>query len=97
LIKSNKAVLVEDANDLIHHMNWENTASKVVDQVELFDELNETEAKIVELLKETGAIRIDEISMKSGQTINNSATILLGLEFKNIVKSLPGKIYTLNN
>jgi len=36
---------------------------------------------------------IDELALKSNFTMSKTASLLLELEFKNVIKSLPGKLY----
>jgi DNA processing protein len=38
---------------------------------------------------------IDELSWRSGFPMSKLASILLGLEFKNTISTLPGKVYKL--
>jgi DNA-binding IscR family transcriptional regulator len=38
---------------------------------------------------------IDELTIKSSLSPSQLASLLLSLEFKDIVKSLPGKLFTL--
>ena len=91
LIASQKALIYTGAQDLIYHLGWKlggnAPKSPIVD-------LEPAEEKIYNLLRETGkAIEIDAIAIKSQISINQIASLLLGLEFKNLVKSLPGKKY----
>ena len=58
------------------------------------DELTDEEKQIVRIIIENqNDILIDELSWKSQIPLNFIATHLLNLEFKGIVKSLPGKRY----
>jgi DNA processing protein len=98
-IKRNKAVLIEHAADLLYAMNWnEDVPKKNKDkkqQITLQVLLNDKEQKIVEVLKSKEKVHVDEISTFSGYTSSETSGILLQLEFNNIVKSLPGKLYSL--
>lgn len=96
LIKTNKAALIDSAEDLLKIMNWDLKIPKEVQQ-SLFDNFNKEEKEIIEILHKHKLVRIDEISSISGNSINKTASILLQLEFKNAVKSMPGKIYSLLN
>jgi DNA processing protein len=54
------------------------------------------EQRVLAILKERNApVMIDELSFKSELPPSQLASLLLTLEFKNAVKSLPGKMYTL--
>lgn len=95
LIKSNKAVLVENQLDIEKAMNWDTVSSapKLV-QTSLFVSLEPDEQKLVDLLK-GGDCFIDEITIESQLPMSRVSSLLLNLEFKGLVTSLPGKMYRL--
>jgi DNA processing protein len=95
LIKSNKAILLEDAQQLIEAMGWSNKKIKKRQQKELFISLTTDEQILVDILKEKETIHIDEIYLKSGLTSSTVAASMLNLEFQNVLSSLPGKMYKL--
>jgi len=97
LIRSNRAALMESPQDFIEAMGWQpskNSKNKSI-QPELFMELDETEMKLINLIKSKGNSGIDLLSVESGITMSQLSALLLNLEFKGAVRSLPGKIYTL--
>jgi DNA processing protein len=98
LIKSNKAMLLTDALQLIEIMGWEEKSqkAKVKSQKEIFIELSKDEKIIVDILNEKETVHIDEINLRSG--LNNSAiaAAILNLELQNVVNGLPGKMYRLS-
>ena len=98
LIKANKAMLIQSAEDVIRALNWdaENKKPKQT-QRELFANLSGEEELIVNLLKEKGNIHIDDLSIKTNLPMSKTASLLLNLEFSGVIKSLPGKVYELNN
>lgn len=94
LIKSNKAALIESAADLEYVMGWEiHKEQKRTHQKKLFEELTLQEKEIVELLKEREQVPIDLICSRLNQPTSKVSPILLELEFKGLVKTLPGKQY----
>lgn len=95
LIKMNKAVLVENQADIEKAMNWDtnSTAPKVI-QTSLFVTLEPDEQKLFDLLK-GGDCFIDEITIESQLPMSRVSSLLLNLEFKGLVTSLPGKMYRL--
>lgn len=96
LIISNKAALLENVSDLEYMLGWEvNKNEPASIQKELFAELNKEEQSIVHILKENGDLTIDQISIKIQFPVSKVSSLLLGLEFKGIVKSLPGRLYKL--
>ena len=97
LIKSHKANLITSVKDLEYIMNWEPGESNG-SMENLFEDIDfsEEELKIVNLLQELKEdLLIDEISWKSQIPVNQLASVLLNLEFKGVVKSLPGKKFKL--
>lgn len=95
LIKSNQAALVTCASDLIDMMGWapKATAKTAKKQRELFIELDAGEKAVVDILNAADAVHIDEIYLKSGLSSGTVASAILTLELKNVVQSLPGKMY----
>lgn len=96
LIKQNKAHLIESAKDIAYIMRWEEIDTGKVIQKQLFVELDDTEAKMMSLIRENKEITIDVLTYKMSITPSETASLLLGLEFKGLVRSLPGKKYTLS-
>jgi DNA processing protein len=97
LIKRNRAAMIENADDLLYAMQWqvEKERKKPVAQVPLLLNLSEEERRIIELLKEKTASHIDEICHGAAQPVSKVSALLLQLEFSNLVKSKPGKMYAL--
>ncbi len=96
-IKRNKAALIESAADLLYAMRWEDKKKKKkTDQIPLSISLTEQEQALVNTLKEKSTWHIDEICHSAGLSMSEASGLLLQLEFSNMVKSLPGKVYTLN-
>ncbi|HNW50430.1 MAG TPA: DNA-processing protein DprA [Prolixibacteraceae bacterium] len=93
LIKKNKAALIESASDLIEFMGWE-TNSLPRQQVLLID-LNDEERKIIELLKSDEIITTDIASQELGMNVQTINAMMLNLEFKGVLKSLPGNRFKL--
>ena len=97
LIKSNKAMLLTDAQQLIEIMGWEEKSQKAKgkSQKEIFIELTKEEKIIVDLLNEKETVHIDEINLRSGLSSSAIAAAILNLELQNVVNGLPGKMYKL--
>lgn len=96
LIKTNRAALLQSAADIKYIMGWDdNIKNKKPIQNKLFVELNPNEKNIVELLKNKDDCGIDWIFLNSKIPMSKVSAILLGLEFKGLVKTLPGKRYKL--
>ena len=98
LIKSHLANLVENADDVLYLLGWEQeekNKSRGI-QTQLFNDLSDLEQKIFQVLKESAdPLHIDWISHKVEIPTTQVSASLLQLEFKGIVKSLPGKRFIL--
>jgi len=96
LIKTNRAALLQSADDIKYIMGWDdNIKNNKSIQNKLFVELNPQEKIIVELLKGKSDCGIDWIYLNSKLSMSKVSALLLNLEFKGIVKTLPGKRYKL--
>ncbi len=95
LIKSHKASLLESANDLAYLMHWQATNQAPAEQLQLFEELTEEEKIVVNLLKAHEALHIDRLSRESQLPHGLLATVLLEVECKGLIRTLPGKRYVL--
>lgn len=96
LIKTNKAALIQSAEDIMYIMGWDNkkTKQKAV-QKQLFIELNEVEKNLYDILSKKENCSLDEICNQTKFSVSKIAEALLNLELEGIVKCLPGKIYKL--
>jgi DNA processing protein len=100
LLKDNKAQIYTSINDVIEALNWdmaeENSSSKIKQQLAFdFASFSTDEAQVISLLKQHGAMHLDDLAWQSQIYVNRLASTLLNLEFQGIVKSLPGKKYEL--
>jgi len=97
LVKSYKAALIENGDDLVKAMLWENPpdGKKAKPQRQLNLSLSEDEQKLFALLNEKGEVEIDHIASETGLASSSLAAILLEMEMNNIITSLPGKRYKL--
>lgn len=96
LIKTNKAALIENASDLLRAMNWEPSAGKTPAgvQTSLFVDLSENEQNIVSLLRQSpDGMQLNELALKLEYPVSKTSALLLQLEFKGLLKCLPGNVY----
>lgn len=93
LIKRQVAELVEDFNDIIKAMNWQDIQSgKLKTQTDLFPQYNTDEKTLLQAL--TGKrLHIDELIRFSGLPLHQITLCALELELKGAIKVLPGKFY----
>jgi DNA processing protein len=98
LIKTNRAALLEKVEDLEYILGWEpgkDIHTKSI-QRNLFIDMSKEEKQIVEILKSSEKeLPIDTICLKAQMPTSRVSPILLELEFKGVIKTLPGKTYKL--
>ena len=96
LIKSNRAHLLTSVRDLEYIMNWDAGSKPARKEVVSLEGFSQEEQRIIQaLLDNNRQLMIDEISWKTNLSISQIASLLLTLEFKGVVASLPGKLYKL--
>jgi DNA processing protein len=95
LIKSQRAHLIESVKDLGYIMGWELPEKKHAVQRKIFVDLSPAEEALVNCLRESGQLQIDDICLKAGMATSTVMVHLLNLELNGMVRSLPGKMYTL--
>lgn len=93
LIKRNLAAIITSPGDLIDYMNWGSDVKPKAKQLPLFLDLSEDESMVVKFLGKKGKTAVDELSFETGYAFSKLASLLLNLEFRGVVKSLPGKFY----
>ncbi|MBN1118649.1 MAG: DNA-processing protein DprA [Bacteroidales bacterium] len=95
LIKSNLATLIESAEDMVKFLRWDIAAKAVPIQRSMFIDLPPQEDALFQLLKDSKNMSLDDLSHLSKMPVATVSALLLNLEFKGIVRSLPGKNYVL--
>lgn len=96
LIKTNKAALVENADDIEFQLGWDVVNSQKADnQLSLFPDLSPDESSVFDVIKEHGQEVIDVICFKTKMPVSKVSSILLNLEFAGLIKCRPGKVYAL--
>lgn len=97
LIKSNKAHLITGIRDLEYIMNWDgNGEVRSRRKLTATDGLDGPEKIVIEALAANNdQLTIDELSWRINLPVSQLASVLLALEFKSLVRSMPGKLYRL--
>ena len=95
LIRQNKAHLIESVKDITYIMRWDEMDAGKAVQKQLFVELDEQEQITLGIIRDNKEIAIDLLSYKLQMNPSEIASLLLGLEFKGLIKTLPGKKYML--
>ena len=95
LIKNNRAKLVESAHDIAESLNWALDGTKKPIQTQLFIDLNPIEQRIMDAVRQQPQIAIDELSAAIDIPSGELAAQILQLEFKGLLRTQPGKRYTI--
>ena len=95
LIATNKAALITSADDLLAAMRWE-SASQAPQQLELFPDLNKEQQAVVNVIRDHGEIHINTLADALGIPVYKLMSILVELDCKNIIATLPGCRYSLS-
>ncbi len=96
LIKYNKASLIESAEDMMRFMNWEKHEVKSSSNIQttLFLDLTDEEQSIVSMLRQLNdGLQLNELAIKLEAPISKISPMLLEMEFKGILKCMPGSVY----
>lgn len=93
LVKQNKAALIESATDMVQFLRWESTKNKKPVQKTLFMKLDENETLILDLLQQHPVMELDRLAHEANLPISKVSATLLNLEFKGLVRALPGKSF----
>lgn len=93
LIRNNKASLTECSDDVEYFLNWKPEKSKPPVQRTLFAELDDNEKLIYELISKEGELTIDTICRSLEMPVYKLSSILLQMEFKDLIKCYPGNVY----
>jgi DNA processing protein len=97
LIKQNKAAILTDIADIAWYLGWSEKTERggKAQQTQLNFSFSAQEEAILNIVRQQTE-QLDEISIKSGYSIGQTSSILLDLEFKGVLKTLPGKRYRLS-
>lgn len=95
LIKNHQAFLLTEANDVLKYLKLSQAKSQRSLQRELFVELTSDQQKVYDYLQKEEKAHIDQLVIATQLPVYVLLPVLLELEFKNLVESLPGKNYAL--
>lgn len=93
LIKSNKAQLIETVEDLAAALRWTPLGQARPVQTQLFPELDPVSEQLLTIVRQAPEIPIDQLSERAGLSPGALASLILDLEFKGLIRTLPGKRY----
>lgn len=98
LIRSNRAALLQSAEEFVQAMNWDAPAVQAPQAIQrqLFPDLSPEEEQIISLLQsQPEGIQINALVVASNIAINRMTSILFELEMKGIVRTMAGGMYKL--
>ncbi|MDN3723234.1 DNA-processing protein DprA [Aequorivita sp. SDUM287046] len=95
LIKQQKAQLLTSAADIIYMLGWELKTAQKPKQTQLFVELDEEEKVIFHFLKEREKELLDIIALECNLPAFKTASVLMNMELKGVIRPLPGKLFQL--
>ena len=94
LIATNKAALITCADDLMSAMRWEGANPGPV-QLNLFPELTKEEQAVIDVIRNHGEIHLNTLADALQQPVYKLMSVLVELDCKNVIATLPGCRYTL--
>jgi DNA processing protein len=95
LIKTQKAMMITSAADIIYNLNWDIPTSKKnkTIQRQLFISLSEEEQLLYNYLQKQGKQLLDVIALECNLPIFKTSSVLLNMELKGVIRPLPGKLF----
>lgn len=94
LIRTNQAALIQSSNDICYLMNWDKKVLKNQNQqTSLFLDLNKEEQLVFGVVYKSDRISLDRIISEMNLSRAELLQVLLQLELKGLIESLPGMIY----
>lgn len=97
LIAANVAALVSGADDIARAMGWPLTADTAADAAPCLPiELNPDEALIVDFLEQTDDASLAQLTAATGFAVSKLMSLLIDMEFRSLVLSMPGGRYRIS-
>lgn len=100
LIRDNRAGLITSADDFVSAMGWMTERQRVQANAkgierQLFPELMPEEQLVVNLLRQTNDLQLNQLNVQTNLPIGQLTALLFQLEMKGVVKPLAGGTYHL--
>lgn len=95
LIRENIAALVQNGSEVLESLDWKTEVGRTDRQARLFVNLSSEEEIIVDALQDKKELNMDSLGFLTKLSVSEIAGHLLQLEFRGIIRSLPGRRYAL--
>lgn len=98
LIKKHKAALFSGVEDFEYLLGWAPLSGATdpkppAHQTKLFVELDTQESQLAACYNDGNKLHVDQLCTRSKMPVSKVLTLLMGLELKGAVRSLPGKMF----
>ncbi len=96
LIRENKAQIYTRPQDIIEALNWDQPIDRPTRKLiapALPTDFTNEESQIMALLRQQADMHVDDLSWQAQIPMGKLASLLLSLEFRGFVRTLPGKKY----
>jgi DNA processing protein len=93
LVLALKGSLVTSGNDIAKLMSWQKVKS--VEQVSLFPDLSKDDLEVLSMLQ-SNPMHIDQLSMEYDHGRGKLMQVLLSMEMRGLVKTMPGSRYAVS-
>lgn len=97
LIRRQEAALITSAADFAEAMMWYTPPSKRKKPVQqqLFPDMSEQERAVVDILRKSEQLQLDQLAVKTGIAVHSLSALLFEMEIKGWIKPVPGGHYRL--
>lgn len=98
LIRDNRAAMILQPRDILHHLNWDSAPEKKAgpasapEQPDLFVQLAADERQIFDILQEGGSVSVDELAVRTGMPASKISALTLAMEINGLVRRAPGNL-----
>jgi DNA processing protein len=97
IIADNKAHVFSGTDEFLKFMSWEENKQKQLVQLNMLQEMEESEKAVFNFIKERKQASIDVLSVVHQIPQGQLSSLLLTMEIAGFLKSLPGKFYALSD
>ncbi len=93
LLFQQKAQLLTDPQEIVNTLGWNKQVVTKAIQKPLFVDLTEEERQLFTQFSKEGKIHLDHLAFSVGIKVSTTASLLMQMEMKGMVRALPGKYF----